>query len=174
MIAYLTWSEDESARETPKYEIPAGQHIVGFKCSTERGNFVHLAFLLAVKNEAEVVGELRFPPMEEFPTVDDFEALYASDFQLAAINYKQFSDFYSLSGIQLVFSNGIATPLFQSTAAEWDELNKVELDATRTVRYISLRFNSVAYEGLRLYDEAEDYILDLTWHQSPKGEWSAL
>ena len=51
IIANYTWSEDEYARETPKYQIPKGQHIVGFKCSTEGVNFVHLAFLLAVKNE---------------------------------------------------------------------------------------------------------------------------
>ena len=91
--------------------------------------------------------------MEEYPTVDDFEELYATDFQLAAINYKQFSDFYSLSGIQLEFSSGVVSPLFESAAAEWDELYKVELDTSRTIRYISLRFNSVAYEGLRLLDD---------------------
>ena len=109
--------------------------------------------MLAVKNENEVVGEIRIPPIEEYPTINDFETLYASSFVLSAINYKQFSDFYSLSGIQLAFSNGISTPLFETSAAYWDELKNVEVDTTRTIRYISLRFNSVAYEGLRLYDE---------------------
>lgn len=102
--------------------------------------------------------------MEEYPTEGDFEELYSSDFQLSAINYKQFSDFYSLSGIQLEFSNGAQTPLFESEAAYWDEINTVEIDQTRRIRYISLRFNNVAYEGIRLSDEEGLYILDLTWH----------
>ena len=174
VIAFLKWSDDELAKETPSYQIPDGQHIVGFKCSTGTKNFAHLAFLLAVKNENEVVGEIRIPPIEEYPTINDFETLYASSFVLSAINYKQFSDFYSLSGIQLAFSNGISTPLFETSATYWDELKNVEVDTTRTIRYISLRFNSVAYEGLRLYDEQKDYILDLTWHESPKGGWSDL
>ena len=66
------------------------------------------------------------------------------------------------------------TPLFESDAAQWDKLYTKEIDTTRTIRYISLRFNDVAYEGLRLYDESKDFILDLTWHLSPKGEWSEL
>ena len=120
--------------------------------------------MLAVNDEPKVVNELRFPTIEEYPTIDDFEALYISDFKLSSINYKQFSDFYSLSGIQLVFSSGIQTPLFEPDAAYYDELNKIELDTSRTIRFISLRYNSVAYEGLRFYDEEKDYILDLTWH----------
>ena len=99
VIATQTWSENEFTKETPKYEIPIGQKIVGMKCSTAGGNFVHLSFLLANKDVAKVVGELRFPPIEEYPTVDDFEKLYSSDFRISAISYKQFSDFYSLSGI---------------------------------------------------------------------------
>ena len=103
--------------------------------------------------------------MEEYPTVDDFEELYQTDFQLSAINYKQFSDFYSLSAIQLVFSSGVQTPLFASNAAQWDELKTIEIDIQHTIKYISLRYNQVAYEGLRLYDEEQLYILDQTWHQ---------
>ena len=99
VIATQAWSDNEFSRETPKYEVPVGQKIVGMQCSTEGGNFVHLSFLLASIDAAEVVGELRFPPIEEYPTVDDFELLYSSDFKLSAISYKQFSDFYSLSGI---------------------------------------------------------------------------
>ena len=57
--------------------------------------------------------------------------------------------------------------MFESKAADLDEMYTTEIDTTRTVRYISWRYNSVAYEGLRLYDEKKDYILDLTWHQSP-------
>ena len=112
--------------------------------------------------------------MEEFPTEDDFEELYASDFALSAINYKHYSDSFGLSGIQLVFSNGITTPLFESKAAEFDELKTVKINPLRTVCYISWRFNGVAYEGLRLYDESNSYVLNLTWHKAPTGEWSKL
>ena len=99
IISTFTWSDNELRRKTPAYKIPEGQRIIGFKCTTEGANFSHLAFFLAERNEVEIVGELRFPTMEEFPKEDDFETLYASDFRLAAINYKQYSDFYGLSGI---------------------------------------------------------------------------
>ena len=87
-----------------------------------------MAFLLGKVDSAEIVSELEFPPMEEYPMPGDYESLYASDFRLSAIQYKSFSDFYSLSGIKLDFSNGAQTPLFKAEAAFWDELNTVEID----------------------------------------------
>ena len=62
--------------------------IVGFKCNTESGKFVHLAFLLAKDNEDFVSQQLSIPPIQEFPQLNDFELLYESEFKLSAINYK--------------------------------------------------------------------------------------
>ena len=53
-------------------------------------------------------------------------------------------------------------------------MNTVTIDQAKPIRYISLQFNGIAYEGLRLLDSEMNYILDLTWHLSPKGEWSEL
>ena len=51
IIANYTWSNNTDAIETPKFQIPDDMNIVGFKCSTESGNFMHLAFLLARNSE---------------------------------------------------------------------------------------------------------------------------
>ena len=63
-------------------------NIVGFKCSTESGNFMHLAFLLAKESENFVSQQLNIPPILEFPGIEDFQELYKSDFKLSAIRYK--------------------------------------------------------------------------------------
>ena len=46
------------------------------------------------------------------------------------------------------------------------------VDTERDIRYISLRAKALSYEGVRFYDENFEFILDLTWHLSPSGEWS--
>ena len=54
----------------PQQEIPIGQHIIGLKCDTlghEHG-INHLSFLLGNQDHVCVVGDLRFPAMEVYPT----------------------------------------------------------------------------------------------------------
>ena len=88
IISNVTWSNSNMSRQTPKYEIPSDQKIVGLRASTQGGNFAHMAFLLGKVDSAEIVGELEFPPMEEYPMPGDYESLYATDFRLSAIQYK--------------------------------------------------------------------------------------
>ena len=53
-------------------------------------------------------------------------------------------------------------------------LQSVPLDTEREIRYISLRSKALSYEGIRFYDANFEFILDLTWHLSPQGDWSEL
>ena len=67
LIASKTWSENPDTKQTELYEIPSDMSIVGFKCSTEGGNFANLAFLLARDQENFVSEQLSIPPIVEFP-----------------------------------------------------------------------------------------------------------
>ena len=59
---------------TEKQEIPPGQHIIGLKCdvATESASVNHFSFLLGEVGKTEVVGELRFPARQVYPTYQEF------------------------------------------------------------------------------------------------------
>ena len=84
------WFEDEQERTilkdewfnvgvssdvwTPQQKIPEGQHIIGFKAETEgyEHGLNHVSLLLGRIGERGIVGELRFPLMEEYPSFPQF------------------------------------------------------------------------------------------------------
>ena len=50
-----------------------------------------------------------------------------------------------------------------------------DIDSSRTIRYISLLVNGgIAYEGIRLYDEEMDYILNLEEGASRWSKWTEV
>ena len=67
----------------------------------------------------QLTGEIRFPQYDLYPMNNEFQELYLSGyFQLSAINYKldQYGD--GLSGVQLVFSNGLSSPFLEVQEAK--------------------------------------------------------
>ena len=69
-----------------------------------------------------------------------------------------------MAGIQFGFSDGTNSTLIQSEKAVKYKLKRVDIDPTRRVHAISvLAYQGRNFEGLRLYDENMEYILDLTW-----------
>ena len=59
---------------TEKQEIPPGKYIIGLKCDveTESASVNHFSFLLGKVGQAKVVGELRFPARQVYPTHQEF------------------------------------------------------------------------------------------------------
>ena len=80
-------------------EVPVGQRIVGFSCSVGEDRLYHVSFLLAKKDEKEIIGHLSFPLLDSYPTREEFDSLYLpegqastelSDFRLSTITYTQY------------------------------------------------------------------------------------
>lgn len=93
---------------------------------------------------------------------------------LKTIKIKQFENNKFLSAIQLEFTNGMSTPLFQSGIEE--ELGRqpksLNIDPTRRIAQVSMNVHVSSIHGLRLLDDNGDYIIDIVWHcKGALGEW---
>ena len=89
------------------------------------------------------------------------------EIKLQTIKYKQFDNQKFLSGMQLEFSNGIKTPMFQAgMEAEmgWDP-KTIKIDTTRKIAQISMNVHVGAIHGMRLIDDNGEYIMNVTWHR---------
>ena len=58
--------------------IPGDEIIIGLRCdATSYYSYIyHLSLILAKENKAEIVNELRFPPMNTYPSYEVFKPLY--------------------------------------------------------------------------------------------------
>ena len=78
-----------------------------------------------------------------------------------------------LTGIQFLFDDGSQSQLIENRGK--DPRYGFEVDQTRTIRYISMLVVwGDFFEGIRLYDENEDFIIDRVWSDSTFGIWSEL
>ena len=100
-FAFVDLSWNDEGEWTKLQEIPLGQQIIGFRCDTESSDtyLLNLSFLLGVAGRKYGSGELRFPPMDLFPSFEEFKPLLFVDTYplLNKINYKQRTN--RLSGI---------------------------------------------------------------------------
>ena len=94
--------------------------------------------------------------------------------KLCGINYKKAADDYPLSGFQLEFTGGVQSELFETNyARKNNKLNSVQIDVTRRIRKISM-FVCTAnnyLKRLRLIDDNNENLADLTWWTNDQGEW---
>ena len=85
---------------------------------------------------------MQFPMMDFYPTKQQFDSLFpikkGYDHKLVLIKYKHQANQFWLSGIQLVFDDGVKSPLIESSNASGDELYKLMINPSKTVRYIAM------------------------------------
>ena len=100
----------------------------------------------------------------EFPTADQYEAL-PGQFHLQSLSFKA-GNFKSLSGIQIVLTNGMETlesPLFSGNKDN-DPLKKMHSVQRKHIAKVSMRIqgessqngSSQSYFGLNLYDDSQN------------------
>ena len=132
---------------------------------------LNLSFLLGVAGRKYKTGELRFPAMDTFPLFTDFKPLLFVDTfpQLEKISYKT-RQLNRLAGIQLFFTEGFISPLFQTKNAQDNEVKSILVDTTKQIRSISLLiYTGVYYEGIRLFDEQGNAVVDVQWNEFEMG-----
>ena len=67
--------------------------------------------------------------------------------------------------------------MFEADTATSDVERSVQVDTDREIAYMSMRIDSgVKFDGIRLYDEFANFIVDVTWNKwaSPTSKWSIL
>ena len=73
--------------------------------------------------------------------------------------------------IQVGFANGARSPVFGTDSNENSELQIVNIDTDKEIKYASMRA-SWSYSGLRFYDRTNSLISEIIWYD--EGEWTAL
>ena len=67
--------------------------------------------------------------------------------------------------------------MFEADTATSDVERTVQVDTEREIAYMSMRMDSgVKFDGMRLYDESANFILDVTWnsHITATSKWTGL
>ena len=114
------WSTHYPGAWTTPAEIPDDHYIIGFRCHTLNPYYIRqLQFVLGKEGSSEIAGTIRFPTLVSYPSFDQFVDLYQTgDFRLTRINYKHFQNKRDLTAIQLEFSNGQSTPMYETDYSE--------------------------------------------------------
>ena len=150
----------------PIQEIPPGQQIVGLVAETQvyYDRIPRLGFLIGEKEAyPKFESIIKFGVFEwthQYPTEDYLRSTYyGSDYILSQIRYKNLNTSNKLAAMQLVFSNGLESPMFAVEGAPSDEVKILEIDTSRTIRYVSMSIHSDnSINGLRLLDEDQEVI----------------
>jgi len=118
-----------------------------------------------------------YPPLEWtdiYPTDKKFQAMQrvpkTKDVKIKEIVYKTEKIYGFLSGIQLKFTNGFKTPMFETQLAKDDNHEEftVQINPKRDVRFVKVRYEEFSdrntyIHGLSFLDKGYGIIVDLTF-----------
>ena len=77
--------------------------------------------------------------------------------------------------MQMVFSNGLESPLFETAASADNQLKSLAIDTSRDIRLISMLVDSGRYyHGIRFADANNKIISEVTWYDQDWGVWTPL
>ena len=76
----------------------------------------------------------------------------------------------NLSGIQLMFTNGVESPIFESDTSRDRELTTIDIDISKSVRKLGLLVSNSNYIfGIKLLDEKNREIIWEEWNGEVPG-----
>ena len=122
----------------------------------------------------EAFGDKTLPIQYEWPTKEIMMYLPLSKkIKLNQFAYKIKDDSNNgLSGIQLRFTNGVTSRLFESPHGRKDKLRKgkhTRFDVSEEIRKVSMKVNGKYLNGLRLINRSGGNVLDLSFYND--GKW---
>ena len=81
-----------------------------------------------------------------------------------------------MTALQLRFMNGEETPLYEAVSD--DELplslERVNIDTSQEIRYVSMKVHAFQYYGIRFYDETQKKIVSKTFWNDKLSYWTSL
>ena len=90
------------------------------------------------------------------------------------ITYKCFEDRGRLTAIEILFSNGVETPLFEEEGYKDSnfEWKFIDIDPNKPIRKISVRSDVAGWIfGLRFINADGENIIDENWNTTEDGDW---
>ena len=125
-------------------------------------------------------GQKICPYKKGFPMMFELDQmrLRSKKASVCRINFKCLNNNDKLTAIQIVFANGIETPLFEHRRHKGkagQELRTIDVDSTRWIKQVSVKVCLgciTSFCGLRLVDEHGSFIIDTIWRTiSDGGIW---
>ena len=155
--------EPEVKEEEPVETRPPPQSQWFIKSIRRTRSFGNAA--LATPNE--------WPLDENLPVFD-----HSNPVRLTKVSYKtKFGGNFPLAGIQLHFSNGMESPLYQTKDAierEWEVKSREIFDKKRTIKKINVLVREYAYiHRIKFVDEKDLPVLDLVFDDREQGRWGS-
>ena len=100
-----------------------------------------------------------------FPTTDFLATIPQENFKLSEIRYKTNNIYiYQLSSWQMVFANGVTSPVFEAPDASDDKLRSFTIDTTREIRTVRMFIKyGIYYMGIWLQDDEGETIVKEVW-----------
>ena len=97
--------------------------------------------------------------------------------KLAAISIKQFYNDGPLAGIQMFYSDGSSSPMFETSVSRennW-KIRTIDIAPHRKITSVSVNVYHCWIRGLRLVDSLGKYLVNTTWctdvHRDSHSEW---
>ena len=97
--------------------------------------------------------------------------------KLKAVKYKHRDNDHDLTAIQLVFSNGYKTPMFECSSAASDsnlEIKTIKIDETKDISAIAMKIeDNTVIRGLKLISDDQEMLCDEMWctYRPKDGTW---
>lgn len=181
LIIEEKWYDHADGDWTSIQDIPEEMHIIGFKCydgDTLWKSMRQVGFLLGKIGEAGISGEIRFPPMETYPSSGLFQEWYTSEYPaLSSMGFQieQYDDpFFFLAGISLTFADGTSSG-FLGTGSETIEEESINVDQEIEAISIKLLGTGISFVGIRLYHDVDgDLFEEREWHDGASYVWTSL
>ena len=95
--------------------------------------------------------------------------------KLSSIRYKHRDDDYNLSAIQLAFTGGYKTPLFESEETKesgWEQ-KLIKIDPTKNIASLAMKISDDGWlRGLKILSDEQETLCDVTWSTyRDDGKW---
>lgn len=125
----------------------------------------------------QVFGDPNQPIDLEFPTEADCDTLpLDKKIKLETLVWKNYDN---LMAMQLKFTNGVESPIFQKDAVEkepatgsWAEKH-ADIDTSKSIRKVSIKVrktNNLMY-AMRLTDDSGVHVVDVEWDTHSAAKW---
>ena len=110
----------------------------------------------------------------QFPSRKEFFELMKTNRQpkLSQIKYKCAHGAYGLTHIQIVFNNGMESPIYEDKSNPWrndSEMQTLEIDTTRVIRRVGFKISHGCFRGIELQDDKYKEIARVVWLDEPAG-----
>ena len=94
---------------------------------------------------------IEVPERVQWPTASQSDQIPQEGLILSEIRYKQDKDHMELAALQMVFANGVESPLIEAADAPNEKLKSTAIDISRPVRYVRMKmYYGIYYSALWL------------------------